>query len=389
MASVKITLDRRAQKRDGTYPVKAVVSHAGRTALIPLDISVRAEQWDAARRRVVQHANKANLNAYIATRQSELERALLALREQGKVKGKTATQVRDMLLQAVTPAEEEPVTFRAWYEKFALSHDNARTRAIYLATLVQVDRYDENASQRKFEDIGHMWLTGFFSWMAATSPSVNARNIHLRNIRAAFNAAIDEGLTDFYPFRRYKIRPVVTRKRNLKPDALRALFDAQVPEWQQKYIDVFKLIFLLIGINTVDLLTLPAGADAGGRIEYSRRKTKRFYSIKVEPEAAAIIDRYRGEKNLLNVTDGCVNYRSFALRLNKNLGAIMPGVTTYYARHSWATIAAALDIPDDTIALALGHAGANSTTAIYIQRDRRKVDAANRRVIDWVLYGKK
>jgi integrase len=63
-------------------------------------------------------------------------------------------------------------------------------------------------------------------------------------------------------------------------------------------------------------------------------------------------------------------------------------VTTYWARHSWATIAASLDIPDDTIALALGHAGANSTTSIYIERDRRKIDAANRRVIDWVLYNK-
>jgi hypothetical protein len=60
-----------------------------------------------------------------------------------------------------------------------------------------------------------------------------------------------------------------------------------------------------------------------------------------------------------------------------------------WARHSWATIAASLDIPDDTIALALGHAVANSTTSIYIERDRRKIDAANRRVIDWVLYNKR
>ena len=40
-------------------------------------------------------------------------------------------------------------------------------------------------------------------------------------------------------------------------------------------------------------------------------------------------------------------------------------------------------------AIALGHASRNSTTAIYIERDLRKVDEANRRVIDWVLYGKR
>lgn len=39
--------------------------------------------------------------------------------------------------------------------------------------------------------------------------------------------------------------------------------------------------------------------------------------------------------------------------------------------------------------MALGHAARNATTAIYIERDRKKIDDANRRVIDWVFYGKK
>lgn len=41
-----------------------------------------------------------------------------------------------------------------------------------------------------------------------------------------------------------------------------------------------------------------------------------------------------------------------------------------------------------TIAAALGHGG-NTVTDIYISFDRRKIDEANRRVIDYVLYGKK
>ena len=64
-------------------------------------------------------------------------------------------------------------------------------------------------------------------------------------------------------------------------------------------------------------------------------------------------------------------------------------MTTYWARHTWATIAAVdLDIPKDTIAHALGH-GNNTVTDIYIDFDQRKVDKANRRVLDWVLYGKR
>lgn len=61
------------------------------------------------------------------------------------------------------------------------------------------------------------------------------------------------------------------------------------------------------------------------------------------------------------------------------------GLTTYWARHSWATIAASLDIPEDTIALALGHSSAHTTTAIYIERRLSKVDAANRKVLDLFL----
>lgn len=389
MASVQLTLDRRAKKKDGTYPLKFTISHAGRTAQIPADVALLPDHWDSTKRRVVVRADKYLLNAQLTARLNDIERAILQLRMEGRVKHCTAIELRDMILGIIEPHDERPATFTEFFSRFATSHNNERTKAIYNATLVAVRKFDKDADSLTFEDINRQWLEEFFAWMARTSPSINARNIHLRNIRAAFNAAIDDGVTAAYPFRRYKIHPVATRKRNLKPDALRSIFAADVPEWQQKYVDTFKLMFLLIGINVADLLTLPPNADAGGRIEYNRKKTHRLYSIKVEPEAKAIIEKYRGSKNLLNVADGCKNYRSFAQRLNNNLHTLKPGLTSYWARHSWATIAADLDISEDTIALALGHSSAHTTTAIYIQRDQRKVDAANRKVIDWVLHGKK
>lgn len=69
--------------------------------------------------------------------------------------------------------------------------------------------------------------------------------------------------------------------------------------------------------------------------------------------------------------------------------AKFPELTMYWARHTWATLAADLDIPDATISLALGHSGENRVTDIYIKRNQKKVDDANRRVLDWVLYGKR
>lgn len=389
MATARLYLDKRSRKLDGTYPIRVTISHRGQTARITLNVSVRADQWNAKTGRVCQHPNRDYLNAYLLQELTSIGNAIMALHQSGALKCCTATEVKAKVVAYLHPEDVPHVTFGTWYDKFARMHENARTRAIYEATWKRIMEYDRGAHGRKFDEITKDWLDGFFVHMAAQSPSVNARNIHMRNIRAVFNDAIDNEVTTCYPFRRLHIRPVATAKRNLKPQALRALIMADVPAWQRKYIDVFTLSFFLIGINIGDLLELPVNADEGGRIAYNRKKTHRLYSIRVEPEAKTIIDRHRGTMHLLDVADGCRSYRRFAARLNANLQSIIPNITTYWARHSWATIAASLDIPDDTISLALGHAGANSTTSIYIERDMRKVDAANRRVIDYVLYGRK
>jgi hypothetical protein len=152
-------------------------------------------------------------------------------------------------------------------------------------------------------------------------------------------------------------------------------------------------MFYLIGINTVDLAGLQK--IIAGRVEYHRAKTNRLYSIKVEPEAEAIIEKYKGGKHLINFFDGYQSYLSFGRLMNKglhDLGKAMDaeystniysGITTYWARHTWATIAAELDVPKETIAKALGHGG-NEVTDVYIRFDDKKVDKANRKVIDYL-----
>lgn len=216
-------------------------------------------------------------------------------------------------------------------------------------------------------------------------------------IRAVFNEAIDDGITKAYPFRRFKIRPVATIKRSLSVEQLRAIFNAPTDDHTEKALDIFKLIFLLIGINIIDLCKLRTINN--GRIEFHRSKTNRLYSIKVEPEAMEIINRHKGTEYLIDILDLHKSHRSYTMMLNKQLKEIgvvstdpdskplFPQLTTYWARHSWATIAASLEIPKETIAAALGHGG-NTVTDIYIDFDRKKVDEANRKVIDLVLYGK-
>ena len=387
MATINFYLDTRKQKQDGTYPIRAAINHKGATAYLSLNLSVALDQWDKKKRRIVGHYNKEYLNRFLLQKYAELTNAILSLQEEGKLKGLTARGVRDAVVEYIDPSDSKIKTFGRVFDDFTKLKENPKTRELYEGTWKKIQKYDRKAFGLAFEQINIAWIDGFFLSLAKESPSVNARNIHLRNIRAVFNYAIDNEFTTAYPFRRYKIKPVETPKRNLSAKQLKMLFDYPAEDWQQKYVDALKLSFFLIGMNIGDLLTVAPDCINNGRLEYNRLKTHRFYSVKVEPEALELIEKYKGERHLLNLADGCKHYRHFAYRMNEAIQRILPKITTYWARHSWATIAASLDIPKDTIAQALGHGG-KSVTDIYIQFDKKKVDKANRAVIDYVLYGK-
>ncbi len=404
MATIKFYFDTRRAKADGTFPLSFKIRHGGKTRTVATGISLRAAHWDASRDRVTRcHPSHRDMNARLSHMLVLAEDALYTV---DSWKRATVNDYAEAVLCAVTGREPKPAAnmFIPWLEEFCTSAKRKPgTRSVYMQTLSRIRAFDADADLLTFEDIDRRWLERFDDFMARTARSKNARNIHLRNIRAVFNDAIDDEVTTNYPFRRFKIRPQTTRKRSLSVERLRELFAYPVEPYAVRYVDMFKLIFCLCGINAVDLCHLERVTD--GRIEYERAKTGRFYSIKVEPEAQEIIDRYRGERHLLDILDTSSDHRNFIRHCNKALQRIgvverrgrggkkyiepaFPGLTTYWARHSWATMAASLDIPKETIAAALGHGG-NTVTDIYIDFDQRKVDEANRRVLDWVFYGKR
>ncbi len=394
---------------------------------------IREEKNDLLMLRITNNRKKAEMSMGLRMTQSELDAALSGSSKNIRLEKMLASwtsQIKDLMLELSDRkqvdmdvkeirtilqerllgivAEKEPVTangnFTAYFQNFIDGKENKGTKGVYKHTLDKIRSFDPDVDMKRFEDIDLKWLTDFETFCAKTA-SKNARNIHLRNIRAVFNNAIDYEITSAYPFRRFKIRPEATRKRSLTVDELRKLFDYPIEEYAEIYRDMFKLIFFLIGVNTVDLHALKS-ITKDGRIEYKRAKTGRFYSIKVEPEALEIIKKYQGTNGLLCIADRWSDSRNFRHQLNKALQRIgeverrgrggkkiitaeFKGVSSYWARHSWATIAYEIGIPKDVIAQALGHSDGHDVTNIYIREDVRKVDAANRRVLDWVLYGKR
>lgn len=404
MATINYYLDKRATGWDKPAPLKLSIRHRRKAVLVPTNIRLLPEQWDDTTNKVVNHPKAAQLNNLLLRQYLDAECEVLRLQEDGALSAMKLSQLRSAIMSVLYPETQVDETrlFMHRFRRFASLKTNQRTKEIYTTTISRIMSYDRKCEQLTFEDVDRAWLNGFESFLAKTAPSVNARAIHMRNIRAVFNDAIDDEITQHYPFRKFKIKREATPKRALSVEELRELFAYPVEEYQRKYLDVFKLIFLLIGINIVDLCNLKAIKN--GRVEYQRAKTHRLYSIKVEPEAMEIIERNKGVNWLISPLDTYAEHKDYAKKLNGALQAIgevkigkqgrktikplHPQLTTYWARHSWATIAASLDIPKETIAAALGHGG-NTITDIYIDFDQRKVDEANRMVIDWVLYGKK
>ena len=375
---------------DGMASVYIMLQHKGRKMEIATDIVVPVECWQNGS---IVGKDKASLRKNL-----QLQQWWLTIQDVTfQLRNKEIAEVRDAIVDRLFPERgRNRTSFLSLFDAF-MESKQGRTREIYLATRNKLERY--GIGRLAPEEITPAWLTAFDASMDGVSR--NARNIHLRNIRAVFNYAIDDELTTAYPFRKFKIRNEATRKRALTVEQLRDLLFRPVEKWQKEYQDFFLLTFLLIGINVVDLCR--AKGLTNGRLEYRRAKTGRLYSVKVEPEAEEVatrlagkdwwicpLDRYRSYKDYLQHANRAMQRVGEVVRKGRGgkkiVTSVYPEVTTYWMRHTWATIAASLDIPKETIAAALGHGG-NSVTDIYIDFDQKKVDEANRKVIDYVFHG--
>lgn len=396
MATVNFYLDTRRAKKDGSYPIKLSIRHNGRF-LVSTSFTATEQTW-AHGQYTKEAQNYKAKNVAVRNLINKVETMLLSMEQSGRLRKATDEDLKKEVENLISSRERHAEhNFLYYFDEFVAKKSNPGTRSVYNTTRNKLLEFDQDCT---LETINRKWLERFETWMAETM-KVNAYAIHLRNIRAVFNYAIDEEYTTAYPFRKFKIKKEATRKRSLSVEQLRMLRDYPCEEYQVRYRDMFMLMFYLIGINAADLFTAKPTALENGRLEYKRAKTGKLYSVKVEPEAMEIINRYRGERYLINIMDEFKSYKNFLHRMGiclkeigeverKGLGGkkirqpLFPELSSYWSRHTWATIAAELEIPVETISEALGHEYGCSTTSIYIAFDKKKVDAANRKVIDFV-----
>lgn len=392
MASISLKLDRRRATARGLYPIQFLLSSKGKVTTIGTGVNIRPEHWNGEVNKAVlpKCPNARAINESIESLFFKYTNTLRNLENDGKLVGKSVAEIKKLLVEVRSGSSKESLT--DYFSQYAESRRTEKSREVYRYTLKTIQAFDNE--EVPFEKVNVIWLKAFDAHLEKQGVGINTRAIHFRNLRAVFNSAINEDLIglEYYPFRKFKIASSRKDKEALTEEQLQRLIAYDTPyPFRRTARDLFLLSFYMCGMNLVDLYHLDRLRD--GRAHFVRTKTSgkniNPVSILVQPEAAEIIARYAGAEHVLRFIEERATYDTFihqvqrALRhIAKELG--IEGLTFYWARYTWATLADKLGISEKEISKGLGHVDTSIAGKFYISYDWTKVDRANRTVLDYL-----
>ena len=378
----KIVLDKRHTREDNRYPLKMRTYEGDTTKERSLKIFLLEDEWDGESQ-IVRSVCKGHklYNSKLLQEKAEIEKIILFGEE-------VARPLKPKKKQSIVECGRK---LSGELEVIGKTGNSI----VYNTAIEMILRYTKQ-KDTTFEDIDYSFLKNFQNDLLQRKVGVNTISIYLRTIRAIFNKAINEELTENYPFKKFKIKQEPTPSRSLTIDELIKIANYQCTGEKEFNRDLFLLSFCLVGVNFADLLTLRKENIVDGRVTFARKKTHKIYSILLHDEAKNILKKWgKGTHYLLPVLSPihrgmvlkkktqqaihvCNNYLK---KIAKDL-KIPKQVSTYYARYSWANISRSLGYSKDLIAEALGHEYGNKVTGIYLDSyDKQIIDAANYNVI--------
>ena len=293
------------------------------------------------------------------------------------------------------------------YAEILMKRMEPKTAEGYRTSLNAVKRFT-GKDRLDINDITTAWVKRFRNFLE-TEPPVIGRNgttygqksrgsravsYYLGCIRHIHNEArlefndedTGEILIPRQPFSRKDLVPPmpITEHRTVTVAEIRSIMGAETAPYSRAELarDVFMLSFMLAGTNTIDLYNARVTDLDRDLLTYCRAKTdstrydKAKITLKMLPMAMEILERHNGRCGyLFNFHLRYSNSHEFNRAVNKGLkevaqlAGIEGNLTTYYARHSWATIARNVcGIDRDTVNAALDHAstGNDRINDIYI-----------------------
>lgn len=277
-------------------------------------------------------------------------------------------------------------------------HGQFRTAETYQSTLNSFQRFRQD-KDLSFKKLNADLLSDYEYYLKTSGITPNSTIFYLKKLRAVYNRAVEDGLTeDRNPFRKISTSPEKTAKRAIPLETIRKLKELDLSHSPNKRFarDMFLFSFYTRGMSFVDMALLQKSNLKDGTLSYRRKKTAQILTMNWEPCMQQISDEYAsaisspyllpiiGEPDG-NIAQQCHKTLTFINRylkdLGRDIGLTLP-LTTYVARHSWASIAHDEGIPLSVISEAMGHES-ERTTRIYIASlETQIIDKANKKILN-------
>lgn len=238
----------------------------------------------------------------------------------------------------------------------------------------------------------------------AEKASWNTVSTYMRTLKAIYNRLLNDKLVAYEPklFEDVYTKVESQTKRSLTQEQAKVLMTADfsvLPADVQRALAYCLLMFLFRGMPFIDLAYLRKQDLKGNSIVYCRHKTGRQMTVRIPREAVELLEKYCNKDSdscyLFPILDEKIEdeeelyycYLRALAKFNRKLGELSRllfsnvKISSYTARHTWATLAFYQGIPIGIISKALGHSSIKVTETYLRPFENEKVDTANDKLI--------
>jgi integrase len=397
MATIKLTLDTRRAKKNGTYNLVFRITSFKKFKDITTGYSVNKEDFDVSTATII---NNATFNAQLQELNTHYVNRFRTFMN-NNIGSEDLEAIKSYLIGKLP---DEVTIYEFWKEHIESLHIANRSGGarVYKTALSVISK--EMDLNVPFKKIGYKDIVSLETSFYKRGLSANGMGAYFRSFKAIVNKAINYEIlpNEFYPFKKFKIKKTKTTPRVLTMEEMKSYMKLNLDRSHPLYStwNIGKLIFMLRGINITDLLLLTQENIVNDRIIYTRKKTGKLYSIQITVEVRKILSEFKSNITLLGVLNDydhkdkvklveiIIQRRKVINAQLKRIGLMLKtkeALSSYVFRYSYANFAKQLGIPIDVISSLLGHKMGLDVTNIYLQDfNLDEIDRVNQQIMDAV-----
>lgn len=398
-AKISVTCYKSKILSNGESPLMVKITKNGKRSLKSLGVAVNPKYWDFERDKPKSNCPNRTYIMSIITNALQKYQTIQLDMEAKREDYTAATLLTD------TTAKIGLITV----EDFLTSHiqqlrDNGKVgnSYAYLNLRTTLHNFYGKKLDFLFGTIDVTFCNKFEAWMLKNKFEDTTMNYYFRTLRATYNKAVEAKCAnrEKSPFIEYKLSrfSTKTKKRALSKENVKKILEldcSSKSDIARLAHDVFSFSYYCGGISLVDIANLTPNNIIDGRLLYERQKTHGSINLVLLDVAKAIIQRYDDYQKRAGYLFPILNdkvhitpmqkhnrVRKLCHQINKELHkladelGIKEDVTTYVARHSFATVLKKSGVNIGIISQALGHQDIK-TTQIYLSKfDDEQVDSA-------------